>query len=293
MTNYCPVCGAPISDPQCRFCFSCGEPLLPQNTGGQDPEAASAPFPPNGGYPQPGAPEAQGTPQPPENNRVKTVLICVISVLILALAVAGFFGVKALIDNGGSGGNDSEEEDDDDDGDETKRSKSSRKEEDVGEPTATVPAQDDDLTSIPSTTVPSTTVPPTTVPPTTAPPATAPPTTAPPTPVPPTTVPPVTSQPETTPTSTITPVSGESYMVSFNTPAHAGVNLRSGPGTSYDKLGTVAEGTVFIFTGRTENGYGSVEFYADGVLYSGWIMTAYFGEDHSGGDIYNGSEAIK
>ena len=94
---------------------------------------------------------------------------------------------------------------------------------------------------------------------------------------------------ETTQPRGVTLLSGNSYMVGYDTPGHAGLVLRSGPGSSYQNLLTVPEGTVLIYNGQLSGSYITVEFFIDGVYYTGWLMHSYLTDDHSGGDIYNQS----
>ena len=204
-------------------------------TGGTGP----ATFMQYNGPQQPYAPVDRAPQRQSAGKQSRAVLISVVSVLVLALAVGGFFGVKALIDNGVFSSGDSAQEDA-----KTSRRKRSQQEENGEEPAA--------ATELPAETTAAMLQP-----------------------------------------SDAALIPGETYQVPYSTPGGAGINLRSGPGTSYDKVCTVSEGTVFVFTGLLENGYGSVEFYVNDVLYSGWVMTMYFGEDHSGGNIHNGPEAIR
>ncbi len=90
------------------------------------------------------------------------------------------------------------------------------------------------------------------------------------------------------PASAVYLIPGNTYMVGYKTPSHAGVVLRSGPGSSYGKAATVKEGVVLRYTGQQSNGYVSVEYYLNGTHYTGWVLYSYLADDHSGGDYYNG-----
>ena len=63
--------------------------------------------------------------------------------------------------------------------------------------------------------------------------------------------------------------------VSYNTPAHAGVVVRSGPSSSSENLGVIPEGTAVKSSGRRLNGYSEVVVDPYGQGYRGWIMTDY------------------
>ena len=84
---------------------------------------------------------------------------------------------------------------------------------------------------------------------------------------PPTTayVPPTTAYIPPTPAQT-------GYQIGYNTPSHAGVILRTGPGQSYEKIGTLTEGAAITPTGETYGGYSRIRT-IDGIL--GWVMTQY------------------
>jgi predicted nucleic acid-binding Zn ribbon protein len=105
----------------------------------------------------------------------------------------------------------------------------------VNDPPLTNESQDL-VVQVSTTTTPSTTVPTTTTPPTTTTRPTPPSTT-------PTTTPPSTTETTTTttPSSTVEEETG-SIMISGNT----GYVIRSGPGTSYDRLGLIAPGSSFV-----------------------------------------------
>ncbi len=91
------------------------------------------------------------------------------------------------------------------------------------------------------------------------------------------------------PTTTVYLYSGQTYVVASTTPAHAGVVLRSGPGSSYEKLTTVREGVVVLYTGQQNSGYVSVEYYLNGKHYTGWLVYRYLASNTTGKDHYNGS----
>ena len=118
------------------------------------------------------------------------------------------------------------------------------------EPEPTVPETTVPETTVPETTVPETTVPETTVPETTAPAPTAPPATEP---------------PKQTPTVVATGTVKLSSGV---------LNVRAGAGTSYDKVGTLANGAkVQIYEIKTVSGT------KWGKISSGWISMTYVNLD--------------
>ena len=47
------------------------------------------------------------------------------------------------------------------------------------------------------------------------------------------------------------------------------VNVRSGPGTGYAKIGTMYPGQSFNYTGYTQNGFYQIEYYGQ----TGWVST--------------------
>lgn len=53
------------------------------------------------------------------------------------------------------------------------------------------------------------------------------------------------------------------------------LNVRSGPGTDYERVGTLAEGTTVSIIGRTANGAWWQILYADGPDGKGWISAGY------------------
>ena len=128
------------------------------------------------------------------------------------------------------------------------------------EPEPTVPE-----TTVPETTVPETTVPETTVPETTVPETTVPETTVPETTAPAPTAPPATEPPKQTPTVVATGTVKLSSGV---------LNVRAGAGTSYDKVGTLANGAkVQIYEIKTVSGT------KWGKISSGWISMTYVNLD--------------
>ena len=66
------------------------------------------------------------------------------------------------------------------------------------------------------------------------------------------------------------------YVVSDNTPAHAGVVVRSSASSSAEKLATLAEGTVVYYDGgTTKNGYAPIRWQSGSDasnVSSGWVM---------------------
>ena len=88
--------------------------------------------------------------------------------------------------------------------------------------------------------------------------------------------------------NTVTLIPGNSYMVGYYTPDHAGLSLREGAGINTRRLAVVPEGTVLLYKGQRSGEYVSVAFYLNGVYYSGWVLFSYLADDHSGGDYYNG-----
>ena len=93
-------------------------------------------------------------------------------------------------------------------------------------------------------------------------------------------------------TTTVYLYSGQTYVVASTTPAHAGVVLRSGPGSSYEKRATVKEGVVVLYTGQQNSGYVSVEYYLNGTYHSGWVVYRYLATNTTGKDHYNGSAPV-
>ena len=119
--------------------------------------------------------------------------------------------------------------------------------------------------TVPETTVPETTVPETTVPETTVPETTVPETTVPETTAPAPTAPPATEPPKQTPTVVATGTVKLSSGV---------LNVRAGAGTSYDKVGTLANGAkVQIYEIKTVSGT------KWGKISSGWISMTYVNLD--------------
>ena len=135
----------------------------------------------------------------------------------------------------------------------------------TSEPEPTVPETTVPETTVPETTVPETTVPETTVPETTVPETTVPETTVPETTVPETTAPPATEPPKQTPTVVATGTVKLSSGV---------LNVRAGAGTSYDKVGTLANGAkVQIYEIKTVSGT------KWGKISNGWISMTYINLD--------------
>ena len=138
------------------------------------------------------------------------------------------------------------------------------------EPEPTVPE-----TTVPETTVPETTVPETTVPETTVPETTVPETTVPETTVPETTVPETTAPAPTAPPATEPPKQTPTVVATGTVKLSSGVlNVRAGAGTSYDKVGTLANGAkVQIYEIKTVSGT------KWGKISSGWISMTYVNLD--------------
>lgn len=68
-----------------------------------------------------------------------------------------------------------------------------------------------------------------------------------------------------------------SYRVSFNTPGHAGVNMRYAPSSESDLIAVLKEGTAINVTSITSSGYTYVE--VNDTKTEGWIMTDYIIQD--------------
>lgn len=68
--------------------------------------------------------------------------------------------------------------------------------------------------------------------------------------------------------------------VKFNTPSHAGINMRSGPSSSYSKLCTLPEGAIIEIAGSYysgNNGYIKVTYDHPhaGEVMTGWVLASY------------------
>lgn len=72
--------------------------------------------------------------------------------------------------------------------------------------------------------------------------------------------------------------SGTQYIVSYSTPAHAGVVLRESASSESNQLGVLTEGTRIRVPGQTEGQYSYVEC-VDVPSMKGWIMTQYIVAD--------------
>ena len=142
-------------------------------------------------------------------------------------------------------------------------------------PETTVPETTVPETTVPETTVPETTVPETTVPETTVPETTVPETTVPETTVPETTVPETTAPAPTAPPATEPPKQTPTVVATGTVKLSSGVlNVRAGAGTSYDKVGTLANGAkVQIYEIKTVSGT------KWGKISSGWISMTYVNLD--------------
>ena len=243
---------------------------------------------PPGGYP-PGPAPTPVTPgyavpqtQTPSRNNGALIVIAV----LLALILVGFaiFGILYFKDRDNKGGDASEN------ALETVREREDEATREAPTETQDAPAQEA-YTENAEVTEASTAaeVTPSTVP-QTAPPTTAPPTTAPPTTIPLTTAAPTTaaSAPTWLEPDPVVLTYGNSYMISYQTPGDAGVNLRQGPGDSYAKLAVLKEGTVIRYTGGKNGGYVSVDYFGTGSKQSGWVLEEYLINDSSGGELYPG-----
>ena len=243
-----------------------------------------SPSGPQGGYPPgpaaPVPPVYAGMPQTQTPSRNNGALIVIAVLLALILVGGAVFGILYFKDRENKGGDVSEN---------ALGTVQEREDEATREApaeTQAAPAQEASTESAEITEEPSTAaeVTPSAVP------QTAPPTTAPPTTIPLTTAAPTTaaSAPAWLEPDPVVLTYGNSYMISYQTPGHAGVNLRQGPGDTYAKLAVLKEGAVLRYTGGKNGGYVSVDYFGTGSKQSGWVLEEYLINDSSGGELYPG-----
>lgn len=71
---------------------------------------------------------------------------------------------------------------------------------------------------------------------------------------------------------------GKTYRITYNTPGHAGLNIRSLPTYYSDKIATLKEGTKVTLiedSNNGKNGYVHVSFSSVCGIDEGWVLSAY------------------